>query len=278
MNEGGDVERQATAQRALILGASSAVAEALARQLAREGWDLILAGRHRARLEPVAADLALRFGAGTVVWEFDALDLPGHASLAQRVSVACGDFHLVVCVFGYLGDQELVRRDTDEMVWRFGEDGDFTMVGDGEWQYHQHSPNFTGDGRFILYDNGNTRTTLEEGEIPFSRAVEYAIDEEAMTARQVWEYRGEAPYCSPFMGDARQLPGGNILITDGAIVSDPDLHEIDPNNHKSLRIVEVTYEEEPQKVFELVIDDNDETPMSYTAYRTIRIPSLYTNR
>lgn len=116
MNEGGDVERQATAQRALILGASSAVAEALARQLAREGWDLILAGRHRARLEPVAADLALRFGAGTVVWEFDALDLPGHASLAQRVSVACGDFHLVVCVFGYLGDQELVRRDTDEMV------------------------------------------------------------------------------------------------------------------------------------------------------------------
>jgi len=106
--------------RALILGAGSAVAEALAEQLAPQGWDLILAGRHRDVLEPIAADVALRFDVEAAVWEFDALDLAGHAGLASRIAADCGDFDLVVCVFGYLGDQQRVRDNTDEMTRTLG--------------------------------------------------------------------------------------------------------------------------------------------------------------
>ena len=45
------------ARRALILGARSAIAQAIADGLARQGWDLVLAARRSDRLEPVAADV-----------------------------------------------------------------------------------------------------------------------------------------------------------------------------------------------------------------------------
>ncbi|MFH1566431.1 MAG: SDR family oxidoreductase [Gemmatimonadota bacterium] len=104
------------ARRALVLGASSVLAQALARQLAGRGWSLVLAGRHPQQLEPVAADLKLRHGCGAVVWPFDAEDLGAHADLPDRLAAAGADFDLAVAVFGYLGDQQRVRRDTDEMA------------------------------------------------------------------------------------------------------------------------------------------------------------------
>ena len=53
------------------------------------------------------------------------------------------------------------------------------------------------------------------------------------------------------------------------------LFPLDPDNHKSIRIVEVTREEIPRKVFELIIDDRSpERPVSYTAYRAARLPDL----
>lgn len=102
-------------RRALILGAGSVVAEALASRLARDGWNLVLAGRHPPALEPMASDLSLRFQIEAAPLEFDAVDLAGHSSLAERVVSACGHVDLVVCVFGYLGDQQVVRHETEEM-------------------------------------------------------------------------------------------------------------------------------------------------------------------
>jgi len=102
--------------RALVLGARSVIAQALARHLAADGWDLVLAARRSEQLEPVAADVRLRYGREATVWEFDALDLPSLEALPQQVHSQCGEFHLVITVFGYLGDQERVRTDSDEMA------------------------------------------------------------------------------------------------------------------------------------------------------------------
>lgn len=104
------------ARRALILGARSAIAQAIADGLARQGWDLVLAARRSDRLEPVAADLRLRTEQIVHLFEFDALDLDAHAGLAARVRTAAGEFHLAVCVFGHMGDPQAERADTAHMV------------------------------------------------------------------------------------------------------------------------------------------------------------------
>ena len=46
----------------VVLGASSSVARAFARQAAAEGSDIVLAGRDRADLERTAADIRVRSG------------------------------------------------------------------------------------------------------------------------------------------------------------------------------------------------------------------------
>jgi len=114
----------------------------------------------------------------------------------------------------------LVKIDssTGDVIWRLGEDGDFTMSGEGEWTYHQHAPEIQDDGNLLVYDNGNARTSLASDEAPFTRAVEYDVDETGMTVTQVWEYRGESAYFSPFVGDVDRLPNGNVLITDGGLI------------------------------------------------------------
>lgn len=101
--------------RALILGAKSAIAQALAHRLAIVGYDLILAARDTTSLEPFAADLRLRQERQVRTWSFDALDTANAASLAEHLTHECGEFHLVVMVFGYLGDQEKAQSDTAEM-------------------------------------------------------------------------------------------------------------------------------------------------------------------
>ena len=74
-------------------------------------------------------------------------------------------------------------------------------------------------GTMFVFDNGRERNFSEEGP-EYSRGVEYAIDEEAMTVEQVWQYgkeRGEAFY-SPIISDVDYLPQtGNRLIMPGII-------------------------------------------------------------
>ena len=106
----------ANAQRALILGARSAIAQAIASRLAEDGWDLVLAARQSESLQPVAADLELRTGRLVHLLDFDALALDLHAGLAARVRAVSGEFHLAVCVFGHMGDPGAERSETAAMV------------------------------------------------------------------------------------------------------------------------------------------------------------------
>lgn len=100
--------------RALVLGAKSAIAQAIVERLT--GYDFALAARDCAELAPFAADLRLRRSCAVDLLEFDALDFDALEHLPQQVLDQCGEFDLVVLVFGYLGDQQIVQRDTVEMA------------------------------------------------------------------------------------------------------------------------------------------------------------------
>ncbi len=96
-------------KRALIVGATSAIALAVARRLAGEGYELLLAGRSRERLEAIATDLQARGAAHTSVHNYDALD----EAAAQTLFDSCWSHGLdfLLLAQGTLPDQARVQDD-----------------------------------------------------------------------------------------------------------------------------------------------------------------------
>lgn len=90
----------------IVLGATSAIARAVAEELGRRGFDLVLAGRDAEELDTLARDLRLRGPATVEVRFFDAVAYETHARFLEECREASGDrlFGAVLC-FGYLGDQ-----------------------------------------------------------------------------------------------------------------------------------------------------------------------------
>jgi short-subunit dehydrogenase len=99
----------------LILGATSAIASALAKEFAAHKFDLILGGRDREELSALASDLSLRYGVRNSVLSFDVLDTQTHASTLQSCLSEAGKAPegVVLCI-GYLGDQAKGQTDWEE--------------------------------------------------------------------------------------------------------------------------------------------------------------------
>jgi arylsulfate sulfotransferase len=146
------------------------------------------------------------------------------------------------------------------------------------WQYHEHAPMVTPSGTLLMFDNGNYRASPFDGTTPvadadnYSRAVEFAIDEQTMQVSQVWEYQNTPERLfAHFIGDADSLPTtGNVLIDFGGISYVDGVAA----NGNAVRIVEVTHTTPADKVFDLSIS----TPLgdpSWRVYRAERIPDLY---
>jgi hypothetical protein len=98
-------------KHALILGATSDIAKALAYKFAAQGFGVILAARQSERLDNVISDIEIRHNTPAQAVEFDALDYASHTefynSLTPKPDVA-------ICVFGYLGDQQTAQNDFAE--------------------------------------------------------------------------------------------------------------------------------------------------------------------
>lgn len=95
-----------------------------------------------------------------------------------------------------------------------------------EYPYAQHSAIITKEGNLMLYDNGNNRSlqkdTAIKDEDNYSRAVEYQIDEEKNTIRQVWQYgkeRGNELYTN-YIGSVQELENNKVYICFGGIRQD----------------------------------------------------------
>jgi len=105
--------------------------------------------------------------------------------------------------------------------------GDFTYSPADSQISDTHDPEFHADDNTVLFfDNGGYGAGAMGGSTASyrSRAVEYVIDESAMTATLNWEFPGSFSvpnswytdnFYVPFWGDADRLPNGNVLITAG---------------------------------------------------------------
>jgi hypothetical protein len=165
-------------------------------------------------------------------------------------------------------------RESGELIWRLGEEGDFTMKGDGQWQYHQHAPTLLSDGSILLYDNGNDRPGVAPAD-RYSRAVRFSVDADAMEVAQVWEYRGETSFYSPYVSEADMLANGNLLIADGGRVADPAAPLVEATNLKWGRVLEISGDDPAEVLFELVVrDESTSDPTHYFIYRAEKTRSF----
>jgi decaprenylphospho-beta-D-erythro-pentofuranosid-2-ulose 2-reductase len=94
----------------LVLGGSSDIGRATARAFAKAGYDVLLAGRDGAVLEPDAADLRARYNVEATIWTFDVLDTASFDGFVSRLP-ALPD--VVVSIVGLLGVQENAQSDLD---------------------------------------------------------------------------------------------------------------------------------------------------------------------
>jgi hypothetical protein len=119
-----------------------------------------------------------------------------------------------------------IDRHTGEIIWRLGgANNQFTFVDDPlNGFYTQHDIRALGNNHYTLFDNGNLHDP------PLSRAVEYEIDTEAMTATLVWEYQ-EGTF-GFHMGNVQRLPDGNTVI-NWAVENLPKLTEVRPDGSKT---------------------------------------------
>lgn len=103
-------------RRVLIVGATSAIAEATARMFAARGDALFLAGRRADVLDTIARDLVIRGARQVEIEALDANDLAGHEPMLERAERLLGGLDTVLIAYGTLGDQKASERSTDLTV------------------------------------------------------------------------------------------------------------------------------------------------------------------
>ncbi|HEX7078478.1 MAG TPA: aryl-sulfate sulfotransferase [Candidatus Eisenbacteria bacterium] len=112
-----------------------------------------------------------------------------------------------------------IDRQTGDVLWRFGgKNNQFTFVNDTVRFSYQHAIRRIANGDVTLFDNGNYHDS------PFSRAVEYRLDESAMEATMVWQYQNLPLIWGFAMGYVQRLDDGNTLIGWGT--ANPTVTEV----------------------------------------------------
>ena len=95
----------------LLLGASSDMAVAIAKRFASSGYAIQLAARNISRLQPLQSDLSIRSNTHCTLHEFDAERPETHATFFESLTPKPD---ITICVFGYLGNQQLAESDWKE--------------------------------------------------------------------------------------------------------------------------------------------------------------------
>jgi hypothetical protein len=92
-------------KRILIMGATSAIAEATARRFASRGDALFLVARNAQRLQAVADDLKIRGAHMTPTYLLDACEMGGYSNMLDAAAVQMGGIDAALIAHGTLSDQ-----------------------------------------------------------------------------------------------------------------------------------------------------------------------------
>ncbi len=112
---------------ALILGARSVMAIAIAHRFAKDGYDIQLAARNADSLAADKSDIELRFQVSVTQHDFDVLNTASHELFVKQLP-SLPD--IAVCAVGYMGDQAQNEKDTQatSMVMRSNYEGPASIL------------------------------------------------------------------------------------------------------------------------------------------------------
>ena len=197
-------------------------------------------------------DVIIEFNpAGEIVWEwhvFDYLDpyrigyetfskywysrgYPGVVDWSHANTILFDPTdNTVVLNSRYLSSLIKINRSDKSIKWLFGETTGLSeelltksvKLINGDWFWHQHSPSLTPDGTILIFNNDNYKAWPFDNpsQSELSYAVEYRINEDDLTAEQLWTSKipNEKGIRSFAMGDTDYLENtGNILVSYGAL-------------------------------------------------------------
>lgn len=94
-----------TRKKILIVGATSGIAEAVARQYAAEGCTFALVARAQDKLEVVASDLSARGATGMCSYVWDAAEPKQFPDVVERAWRDLGEVDVALIAHGTLPDQ-----------------------------------------------------------------------------------------------------------------------------------------------------------------------------
>lgn len=114
-------------QRVLIIGATSAIAEATARLYAARGVKLFLAGRDVTRLDAIALDLKVRGAIAVDSHAFDANDFTTHDAMLEAAWSMLGNVDVVLIAHGTLPDQAACEASAELALREFTINGTSTI-------------------------------------------------------------------------------------------------------------------------------------------------------
>jgi len=97
-------------RKILIIGATSAIAEATARLWAQRGDYLFLVARNQQKLEAIAANLLVKGSPKVDIYAMDANDLVAHEAMLDAAEQAMNGLDTVLIAHGSLSDQELCQQ------------------------------------------------------------------------------------------------------------------------------------------------------------------------
>lgn len=106
-------------RKILIVGATSAIAEAVARIFAARGDALFLVARNSERLQAIAADLGVRGAVRAATATLDVTDFSAHQAIIDQAERELGGLDTVLIAHGTLSDQAQCEKSVDALRREF---------------------------------------------------------------------------------------------------------------------------------------------------------------
>jgi hypothetical protein len=124
----------------------------------------------------------------------------------------------------HLDEITKINSVTGAIIWRMGGKQNVFNFGEDTAKFsHQHAARRLENDHILLYDNGNFHYP------PYTRVVEYEVNEVTHELTKKWEFRRTPSVFSFAMGNAQRLPNGNTMIGWGTYTKTAT--EIGPNGN-----------------------------------------------